>query len=141
MSHKCLRSNLICMKKNVFYAFFFSLPLNGGCRVHGHSHEFLPGISGNDNTHRYSGKSNRDNNGQEFNFLSPPRCHKATHHNQLCPEVSKALAGVMLIAEQKKRMEESIKVINQLLFINNGRKKGLSLLTIVEYVLHFLLSP
>lgn len=28
----------------------------------------------------------------------------------LCPEVSKALAGVMLIAEQKKRLEESTKV-------------------------------
>lgn len=28
----------------------------------------------------------------------------------LCPEVSKALSGVMLIAEQKKRLEESTKV-------------------------------
>ncbi|XP_059098784.1 acetylcholine receptor subunit alpha-like isoform X2 [Tigriopus californicus] len=29
----------------------------------------------------------------------------------MCPEVSKALSGVMLIAEQKKRLEESTKVI------------------------------
>ena len=28
----------------------------------------------------------------------------------LCPEVSKALSGVMIIAEQKKRLEETIKV-------------------------------
>ena len=28
----------------------------------------------------------------------------------LCPEVAKALSGVMLIAEQKKRLEESTKV-------------------------------
>ncbi len=29
----------------------------------------------------------------------------------LCPEVARALNGVMMIAEQKKRLEESTKVI------------------------------
>ena len=36
----------------------------------------------------------------------------------LCPEVSRALSGVLLIAEQKKRMEESTKV-QQLRAVHN----------------------
>ena len=35
--------------------------------------------------------------------------HSGQQHT-LCPEVAKALSGVMLIAEQKKRLEESTKV-------------------------------
>ena len=34
-------------------------------------------------------------------------------HSTLCPEVARALNGVMLIAEQKKRLEESTKVIKK----------------------------
>ena len=41
--------------------------------------------------------------------MSPPDCGSHQGHT-LCPEVSKALSGVMLIAEQKKRMEESTRV-------------------------------
>merc|ERR1711950_27137 len=33
------------------------------------------------------------------------------NHHHICPEMRKALQGVFLIAEQKKRIEESTKVI------------------------------
>ncbi len=41
---------------------------------------------------------------EDHNFI-----HERT--NSLCPEMRKALQGVYLIAEQKKRIEESTKVI------------------------------
>ena len=46
----------------------------------------------------------------------------------LCPEVSKALSGVLLIAEQKKRNEECTKVffVHQYSFISNNIKNLIS---------------
>ena len=38
---------------------------------------------------------------------------QASGPSQICPEVSKALSGVLLIAEQKKRNEEATKVSNE----------------------------
>ena len=54
---------------------------------------------------------------RKLNFLAspppPPPGHGGSmyfQHSTLCPEVARALNGVMLIAEQKKRLEESTKV-------------------------------
>lgn len=112
-------------------------PLNGGCRVHGHSQEYLT-----DPHHQPRMKHRRQQQPtaappppRGFNqrrvmshqqqtqaavdtarrlFTSASRCNGDHHGHILCPEVSKALSGVMLIAEQKKRMEESTKVTNRL---------------------------
>ena len=57
---------------------------------------------------------------RKMNFLASPPPPPPGHgggggsmyfqHSTLCPEVARALNGVMLIAEQKKRLEESTKV-------------------------------
>ena len=54
------------------------------------------------------------------------------NHHHICPEMKKALQGVFLIAEQKKRIEESTKVSFSLqsyrypstLFINSWASLG-----------------
>ncbi len=101
-------------------------PLNGGCRVHGggHSRENIATtatagrIKTSGNTTFLDGgipgrKPELGTNRQGAKFYSPAGaadCSGNHRGHTLCPEVSKALAGVMLIAEQKKRMEESTKV-------------------------------
>ena len=65
-----------------------------------------------------TGNRQRQANGSR-KFVSNRHRHLAGNSNPyqgqlsqhtLCPEVAKALSGVMLIAEQKKRLEESTKV-------------------------------
>ena len=151
------------------------VPMNGGCRVHGHSQENLAattsggamgsplvgarlfssgqhlagghsstsvvladgGVPGRSaakfvsmpgsapSSRRYLGRQQRQQQQQQQQQQQKQRQFKQhrqgsggsfagcySHHgaHTLCPEVSKALSGVMLIAEQKKRMEESTKV-------------------------------
>jgi len=106
---------------------------NGACRVHGHSQEVLPTSASAANgaspmaARRISGGGGRSKRyrspaagdgwsspaNQHLNDVDGVNnladcCPNGGH--RLCPEVSKALSGVMLIAEQKKRMEESTKV-------------------------------
>ena len=53
------------------------------------------------------------------------------NHHHICPEMKKALQGVFLIAEQKKRIEESTKVsfsykdINTSTLLTFGLERGL----------------
>ena len=60
-------------------------------------------------------------NGQPGHLLYDPFEEEAllfahgSHH--ICPEMKKALQGVFLIAEQKKRIEESTKVSTQLQWV------------------------
>ena len=53
-------------------------------------------------------------NGQHGHLLYDPFEDEAAllfgNHHHICPEMKKALQGVFLIAEQKKRIEESTKV-------------------------------
>ena len=101
------------------------LPLNGNCRIHSQS---------NDNLHRrfstYLSSLTMDNamsqkTGQTTTGdAESPEGVRGSHPfgtyasdfepppgaSLLCPEVSKALSGVLLIAEQKKRNEECTKV-------------------------------
>merc|ERR1712228_674983 len=53
-------------------------------------------------------------NGPHGNLLYDPFEDEAAllfgNHHHICPEMKKALQGVFLIAEQKKRIEESTKV-------------------------------
>jgi len=64
-------------------------PVNGGCKVHGHS---------------------------SMENLFPQLAHLKEDKDelkarQLCPEIYKALEGILFIAEHKKRSEESTKII------------------------------
>ena len=93
----------------------YGLPLNGSCNIHSQS---------SDNLHQrfstYLSSLTMDTTGTQKLPPPPPPQHSPPYFghaefvdNQpstLCPEVSKALSGVLLIAEQKKRMEESTKV-------------------------------
>ncbi len=95
------------------------------CKVHSRSTEQLPRpFSSAENRFVNVNFSSNDCKcfvtfGLDFrrpNFLSspppPPLGCGFTYyqHSSLCPEVARALNGVMLIAEQKKRLEESTKV-------------------------------
>ncbi|XP_023323772.1 acetylcholine receptor subunit alpha-like [Eurytemora carolleeae] len=62
-------------------------PLNGGCKVHGRSTENI-----------YPEYTKLDQEIEE-------------NSRRLCPEIYKALEGILFIAEHKKRMEESTKII------------------------------
>lgn len=53
---------------------------------------------------------NDDGGGQGSNCEPEAPLFTQYQPHLMCPEVSKALSGVMLIAEQKKRLEESTKV-------------------------------
>ena len=50
----------------------------------------------------------------------------------LCPEVSKALSGVLLIAEQKKRNEECTKVTMNMANLSKNLIKSLSSHTVIK---------
>ena len=83
------------------------LPLNGVCRVHSRSQDHL--------SRPYSSAAAATAENRKFlGSPPPPAPHGAGsmyfQHSTLCPEVARALNGVMLIAEQKKRLEESTKV-------------------------------
>ena len=106
---------------NIF-PFCSELPLNGGCRIHGNSTEALHKASGGVSSsggimkqatgiRQGQGSGNRkfvNSHRQRHLAGNSNECHSQQH--TLCPEVAKALSGVMLIAEQKKRLEESTKV-------------------------------
>ena len=110
----------------VIILFLFSeLPLNGGCRIHGSSTEALhKSIGGGGSSSgimkqsAVTGIRQRQGGGNRKFVNSNRQRHMAGNSSQypnpgqhtLCPEVAKALSGVMLIAEQKKRLEESTKV-------------------------------
>ena len=87
------------------------LPLNGVCRLHSRSTDHL--------SRPFSSAENRKSG---FVGSPPPPAPPAGgsmyfQHSTLCPEVARALNGVMLIAEQKKRLEESTKVCCGLGFV------------------------
>ena len=106
------------------------MPLNGGCRIHGNSTEALHKSSGGGGgggsssgimkhatatgIRQRQGSGNRkfvNSNRQRHMAGNSTQYHDHSQHTHaLCPEVAKALSGVMLIAEQKKRLEESTKV-------------------------------
>jgi len=106
------------------------LPLNGNCRIHSQSNDnlhrrfstYLSSLTMQDSPHHaMSQKTGQTTTGDvespdgargshpfgtyASDFEPPPGA------SLLCPEVSKALSGVLLIAEQKKRNEECTKVI------------------------------
>ena len=72
---------------------------------------------------------------QHGNYLYDPFEDEAAllfgNHHHICPEMKKALQGVFLIAEQKKRIEESTKVsfsykdINTSTLLTFGLERGL----------------
>merc|ERR550532_3567311 len=68
--------------------------LNGSCRVHGRSKESLPGLNEKEEKEPLTSGVNS--------------CQEAHH---LCPEILKALDGILFIAEHKKKDEESTKII------------------------------
>ena len=105
------------------------LPLNGSCRIHSQSndnlhHRFSTYLSSltmesphTGNVSQKTGQTTTGGGGSpegvrsahpfgtyQSDFDLPPGA------SLLCPEVSKALSGVLLIAEQKKRNEECTKV-------------------------------
>ena len=111
------------------------LPLNGSCRIHSQSNDnlhrrfstYLSSLTmESPHTANMSQKTGQTTTGVG---ASPEGGRPSTHPygtyasdfelppgaNLLCPEVSKALSGILLIAEQKKRNEECTKVTRNLL--------------------------
>jgi len=82
-------SNSLGRKKNKLD--LSSTGLNGSCRIHGHSKENV-----------------QEDNKEEKEPLTERRCREEHH---LCPEILKALDGILFIAEHKKKDEESTKII------------------------------
>ena len=95
------------------FPFYFSgldcgLPMNGSCHIHSGSKDNLHQRFSN-----YLSSFNQQEKDIEETPLFQPDDDDEEDEAKLsdcCPEVSKALSGVLLIAEQKKRMEESTKV-------------------------------
>ncbi|CAB4067770.1 CHRNN [Lepeophtheirus salmonis] len=90
------------------------LPLNGSCRLHGQSADHLPLRSNNQQPGSPTADSEMGENWKHSSSNNNNNHLNKTNNriSDVCPEVSKALSGVMLIAEQKKRLEESTKVRN-----------------------------
>ena len=80
------------------------LPLNGSCRLHGHSNENINGdvkeVCNTTNTCIIM-----------RNDIQEKRSSSFCKPGHLCPEIYKALDGILFIAEHKKSQEESNKVI------------------------------
>lgn len=105
------------------------LPLNGNCRIHSQSNDnlhrrfstYLSSLTMESQHNAMSQKTGQTTTGDCESPEGPRGCAPfGTYASDfepppgaslLCPEVSKALAGVLLIAEQKKRNEECTKVI------------------------------
>ena len=95
-----------------------AMALNGSCRIHGpsgHAHGHAHAQTGasasahHQQQQQFTPSSKRKKREAGGMFFDPCGEGQGQGHT-LCPEVSKALSGVMLIAEQKKRLEESTKV-------------------------------
>ena len=80
------------------------VPLNGSCRLHGHSNENINGDVKEVCSTTYIRIMMRNN-------IQEKRRSSFCKSGHLCPEIYKALDVILFIAEHKKSQEESNKVI------------------------------